>query len=100
MTDIIKLAREAGIMIAHRDEMDVVTYGDIERFAELVAKQEREACYEIAAARYKSLKQTENAHYRLSDQPFSPESFGFDLPTCMESKDIADAIRSRAKEPT
>ena len=37
MTDIIKLAREAGIIIEHPKDVDAVSYSELERFAELVA---------------------------------------------------------------
>jgi len=42
MTDIIKLAREAGLCMAN-DEWPL-----LKRFAELVAAQEREACAKVA----------------------------------------------------
>ena len=37
MTDIIKLARGAGIIIEHPKDVDAVSYSELERFAELVA---------------------------------------------------------------
>ncbi len=47
MTDIIKLAREAGFHVG--DQFSPAGSQEaLERFAELVAKQEREACAKVA----------------------------------------------------
>lgn len=53
---------------------------------------------QIAQARYDVMKETEEAHYRLSPTPFDPRAFGFDMQSCIDSRDIADAIRAKAKE--
>jgi len=74
MTDIIKLAREAGLCMAN-DEWPLM-----ERFAELVSAQEREACaLECVAS-------------ELIDMPTRHE--------IAVVRKCAAAIRARAKEQT
>jgi hypothetical protein len=41
------------------------------------------------------MKETEAAHYRLSDQPFRPSNFFNGMAVLEESRDIAAAIRAR-----
>jgi len=40
--DVIRMAKEAGINIEHPEEVDLVGYDDIERFAELVAARDKD----------------------------------------------------------
>lgn len=45
--EVIRVAREAGIPVAWISERGVLTWGELERFAALVAAAEREACAQI-----------------------------------------------------
>ena len=45
--EVIRMAREAGIPVAWVSERGVLTWGELERFAALVAAAEREACAQI-----------------------------------------------------
>ena len=47
-TDIIRIAREIGIEIYANDTHLIAHTNDLERFAQLVAQAEREACAKIA----------------------------------------------------
>ena len=46
--DIIRMAREAGLLVETSDGWDVCMPDNIEQFAALVAAAEREACADIA----------------------------------------------------
>lgn len=48
----------------------------------------------IAAARWDVLKETEAAHYRLSNTPFNAGNFGMGFTLAEESRDITYAIRA------
>jgi hypothetical protein len=53
MNDIIKLAQEAGLYIAtDRQWMPIIGLEYAERFAALIAAQEREACAQVCEARF------------------------------------------------
>jgi hypothetical protein len=54
----------------------------------------------IAATRWDVLKETEAAHYRLSNMPFNAGNFGMNFTLAEESRDIAYAIRALAGEKT
>ena len=45
--DIIRIAREAGLPLAWISEKGVIQWGQLERFAALVAAAEREACAKV-----------------------------------------------------
>ena len=66
MNDIIRMAREAGLGFLFEDHL--LVYGELERFAALVAAAEREACAKVCETFYNH-----------------------------EAKDCADAIRERGK---
>ena len=72
MTDIIKLARKVW------GESAILPFAELERFAELVAAQEREACAKVCEA-----------------EDVAPTDDAVGVQSC-----IADAIRARAKEQT
>ena len=84
--DIIRMAREAGHAVRNIDGEDEVMDGDnyhiqtelIERFAELVAAAEREAC-------------AMEADYEAARWPYSPEA----REPCEE---VAKAIRARGEK--
>lgn len=51
--DIIKLAREAGFFVWTDDQATIEGYGeDLERFAQLVAAAEREACAKVCETQW------------------------------------------------
>jgi hypothetical protein len=88
--EIIEMTRQAGGFDA--------TPKFLEAFAKLVAAKEREACAWIALEKETIRKDTEKAHYRLSDLPFDPERFGFDGGAIFEGRRIADRIRARGEQ--
>ena len=67
------------------------------RFAKLVASAEREACAEIADRLPRIYRETEEAHYRLSPEPFKPSNFGFDFAELKQAEAITHAIRARGQ---
>jgi hypothetical protein len=69
-------------------------HGDIEHFAALVASAEREACAEIADRLPRIYRETEEAHHRLSPEPFKPSNFGFDFAELKQAEAITHAIRA------
>jgi hypothetical protein len=72
-------------------------HGDIEHFAALVASAEREACAEIADRLPRIYRETEEAHHRLSPEPFKPSNFGFDFAELKQAEAITHAIRARGQ---
>jgi len=83
MTDIIKLAREAGFHVG--DQFSPAgSQEDLERFAELVAKQEREACAKVCEDGIASI------------WPYHDDNRGDVGKTVCEN--LAKAIRARIKE--
>ena len=96
--DIIRMAREAGAAFPadgsyHRFESEE----NLEHFAALVASAEREACAEIADRLPRIYRETEEAHYRLSPEPFKPSNFGFDFAELKQAEAITHAIRARGQ---
>jgi hypothetical protein len=58
---------------------------------------EREACAEIADRLPRIYRETEEAHYRLSPEPFKPSHFGFDFAELKQAEAITHAIRARGQ---
>jgi hypothetical protein len=69
----------------------------LRQFAKLVAQHEREACAEIADRLPRIYRETEEAHYRLSPEPFKPSQFGFDYAELRQAETITYAIRARGQ---
>ena len=78
------------------EDNGLTLHGDIEHFATLVASAEREACAEIADRLPRIYRETQQAHYRLSPEPFKPERL-FDLAELRQAEKITQAIRARDK---
>ena len=121
--DIIRMAREAGDAdridpFTKDGDWVILTPDELERFAALVAKHtlanidpssfmswqegyeagkqtEREACADIADRLPRIYRETEQAHYRLSPEPFKPSQFGFDFAELRQAEAITQAIRAR-----
>ena len=72
--DIIRMAREAGLPYMYQTD-EIVNLGLVERFANLVAAAEREACAKLCEARYMGDNNRED----------------------MEAKRCAEAIRARGE---
>jgi hypothetical protein len=90
--EIIETARQAGL------DPDLWNYTDaFETFAKLVAEKEREACADIADIVPRVYRETEEAHYRLSPEPFKPSRFGFDYAEIRQAEKITHAIRARGQ---
>ena len=70
------------------------TYRDLIEKAVLA---EREACAEIADRLPRIYRETEEAHYRLSPEPFKPSQFGFDYAELRQAESITHAIRARGQ---
>jgi hypothetical protein len=92
--DILQMGRQAGAFIELAQEKDLLW---LERFAALVASAEREACAEIADRLPRIYRETEEAHYRLSPEPFKPSNFGFDFAELKQAEAITHAIRARGQ---
>ena len=90
--EIIELAVKAGFD-EHHAKFDL----RIESFAKLVASAEREACAEIADRLPRIYRETEEAHYRLSPEPFKPSNFGFDFAELKQAEAITHVIRARGQ---
>jgi len=58
---------------------------------------EREACADIADRLPRIYRETEEAHYRLSPEPFKPSQFGFDYAELRQAEAITHAIRARGQ---
>lgn len=63
-----------------------------EQFANDIRSATKEEDARIAGRLYQNYVDTMNAHYRLSDDQFNGASFGFDMKSVMESKNIQNAI--------
>jgi hypothetical protein len=104
--DIIRMAREAGMHrhqhnlmsnpVQHRFSYDGYEE-NLEAFAALVASAEREACAEIADRLPRIYRETEEAHHRLSPEPFKPSNFGFDFAEMRQAEIITHTIRARGQ---
>jgi hypothetical protein len=93
MSDIIKLAREAGFtfeedwaLCLNEEGRPIAERPALERFAELVAKQEREACAKVCEDGIASI------------WPYHDDNRGEVGKTVCEN--LAKAIRARIKEQT
>ena len=64
---------------------------------ERVVAEEREACANIADRLPRIYRETEEAHYRLSPEPFKPSHFGFDFAELKQAEAITHAIRARGQ---
>jgi len=93
--EIIKMAKQAGFSSAVGKH--IALDDDLERFAKLVAQHEREACVEIADRLPRIYRETEEAHYRFSPEPFKPSQFGFDYAELRQAESITNAIRARGQ---
>ena len=91
--DIIRMAQEAGFL----PQANPVIPQLLERFAALVASAEREACAEIADRLPRIYRETEEAHHRLSPEPFKPSNFGFDFAELKQAEAITHAIQARGQ---
>ena len=81
--DIIKMAREAGAMFDHMTWVERDLAPVFERFAELVAAAEREACARVCEEDLRD-------EYIRQDRPAQDEAFLF-----AAIADCAEAIRAR-----
>ena len=61
----------------------------------LARADEREACADIADRLPRIYRETAEAHYRLSPEPFKPSQFGFDYAELRQAESITYAIRAR-----
>ena len=97
--DIIRMAQETGFDYsgAELSWESVICTEELERFATLVASAEREACAEIADRLPRIYRETEEAHHRLSPEPFKPSNFGFDFAELKQAEAITHAIRARGQ---
>jgi hypothetical protein len=108
MRDTIDMAREAGAEFAELPMMDAFVFSvddkhwnskELERFVALVRADaiadEREACADIADRLPRIYRETAEAHYRLSPEPFKPSQFGFDYAELRQAESITYAIRAR-----
>jgi len=115
--DIFRMAQEVELINKDYDLAFLNKYTDkVERFATLVASaavretsaeyrlgwndgqiDEREACAEIADRLPRIYRETEEAHYRLSPEPFKPSHFGFDFAELKQAEAITHAIRARGQ---
>ena len=95
--DIIRMGAESKISLYSlgKEKEKFINY--LERFAALVASAEREACAEIADRLPRIYRETEEAHYRLSPEPFKPSHFGFDFAELKQAEAITHAIRARGQ---
>ena len=95
---ILNMAREAGG--TDKTSLGVVQFFiyELERFAVLVAADERESCAKAAGWLWQQFKDTKEAHERNSMEPFMPGKFGFNLSTVQQSKIMMDAIRARGEQ--
>ena len=110
--EIIRIAQEAGFRVNTTESL----LEELERFAALVASAavretsaeyrlgwndgqiaEREACAEIADRLPRIYRETEEAHYRLSPEPFKPSHFGFDFAELKQAEAITHTIRARGQ---
>ena len=76
--DIMRMAREAGIAVWHKDLKRWVVEPGLERFAALVRADEREACARVCE--------------QSDEDGEGPDCWGW------HSKDYTAAIRARSKE--
>jgi hypothetical protein len=102
--EIIRMVKEAGLELdgenifsPKSDPQVDVHIADLEAFAALVASAEREACAEIADRLPRIYRETEEAHHRLSPEPFKPSNFGFDFAELKQAEAITHAIRARGQ---
>ena len=94
--DIIRMAIEAELNLYINDLTEKQYIEVIERFANLVASAEREECVQIADRLPRIFRETQQAHYRLSPEPFKPERL-FDLAELRQAEKITQAIRARGQ---
>lgn len=101
--EIIEMARQAGFETMLRKgkilgfDRDGDYTEELEAFAKLIAEHEREACADIADRLPRIYRETEQAHYRLSPEPFKPAQFGFDFGELRQAEKITHAIRARGQ---
>lgn len=85
--DIIRMAREAGLhMATDHDWMPIIALAYAQKFAELVAAAEREACAALCFQMWNEWMGT-----KVGDQTL-------DNANCPDAEDCAAAIRARGKE--
>jgi hypothetical protein len=70
-------------------------FGMMEMMVKEAVLAEREACADIADRLPRIYRETEEAHYRLSPEPFKPSQFGFDYAELRQAEAITHAIRAR-----
>jgi hypothetical protein len=95
MRDTIELAREAGVVPYVFASVDEECLSRLKAFEALVRADEREACADIADRLPRIYRETAEAHYRLSPEPFKPSQFGFDYAELRQAESITYAIRAR-----
>jgi hypothetical protein len=76
-----------------------ITLADCQAYGKAERERALEDAAQIAAVRWDVLKETEAAHYRLSNQPFNVGNFGMNFTLAEESRDIAYAIRELKGTP-
>jgi hypothetical protein len=101
MRNTIDMAREAGWKDLRdydsemRHDFFMGNTDSLKAFEALVRADEREACAEIADRLPRIYRETTEAHYRLSPEPFKPSQFGFDYAELRQAESITYAIRAR-----
>jgi hypothetical protein len=70
---------------------------EIDALVALARADEREACADIADRLPRIYRETAEAHYRLSPEPFKPSQFGFDYAELRQAESITYAIRARGE---
>jgi hypothetical protein len=68
---------------------------EIDAMIAITRADEREACADIADRLPRIYRETAEAHYRLSPEPFKPSQFGFDYAELRQAESITYAIRAR-----
>ena len=58
---------------------------------------EREACADISDRLPRNYRETEEAHNRLSPEPYKPSQLGFDYAELRQAESITYAIRARGQ---
>jgi hypothetical protein len=91
--EILETARQTGVLAGYEGEPSLFVI-----FAKALMDVEREACALIALEKETIRKDTEKAHYRLSDLPFDAKQFGFDGGAIFEGRRIAARIRARGEQ--
>ena len=100
--EIKRVAEECGALICKFDHSIEFEQEQLLAFAQHFYKkgqdEQREKDAQICESEYKTMLDTQEAHYRYSPEIFNPKNFGFDMHTLKKLKDKADAIRNAYPE--